>query len=319
MRVFGLFAASLLVLCLALVSLMIGASDIGLSDLWLDPEKREIFLISRLPRTLALILAGAAMSVSGLIMQLLTQNKFVEPSTAGTVQSAGFGILMITLVFPAAPLWSKMLAASLFALLGTLLFLALLRRVSLRSAVIVPLVGMMLGAVISAVGTFIAVRFEMLQSLAAWNVGDFSGVLRGRYELLWLVAALTGLAYLVADRFVVAGLGREFAVNVGLNYRRVMMIGLCIVSAVTGIVVVVAGALPFLGLIVPNLVSMVFGDNIRRTMPWICLLGSGIVLACDIFGRLVRYPFEIPVGTILGVLGALVFLLVLLRRRAHVQ
>jgi iron complex transport system permease protein len=173
----------------------------------------------------------------------------------------------------------------------------------------------MLGGVIASVTTFSAYRFDLLQTLGAWTMGDFSGILRGRYELLWLAAGLTVIAWFAADRFTVAGLGEAFTTNLGLNYRRVLAIGLSIVAMVTAVVVVTAGAIPFLGLIVPNLVSAVMGDNMRRSIPWIALLGAGMVLASDIVGRLVRFPYEIPIGTVFGVAGSLIFLWLLLGRR----
>ncbi len=286
---------------------------------WNDPEMRDIFFISRVPRTLALLLAGSAMSVAGLIMQLLTQNRFVEPSLAGTTQSASLGLLVVMIAVPGATIFTKMVVASLFALAGTFLFMMLLQRIVLKSALVVPLVGIMLGAVISSITTFGAMYFDLLQALGSWESGDFSGVLQGRYELLWLVGALTLVACWIADRFTVAGMGREFSVNVGLNYRQVMMMGLSIIAIVSGVVVVVVGSLPFIGLIVPNLISMMMGDNVRKTIPWVCLLGGGLVLCCDIISRVIRYPFEIPVSVILGVIGAAVFLLLLLSQKRHVS
>ena len=100
---------------------------------------------------------------------------------------------------------------------------------------------------------------------------------------------------------------------------KVMTIGLSIIALISGVVVVVVGALPFLGLIVPNLISLVMGDNIRKTLPWICLAGGGLVLLCDIIGRLVRYPFEIPASVILGALGAVIFLFLLLKQQRHAK
>lgn len=313
-----LSAAITVVLALAVTSLFIGVSDISLERLLSSaPEDRpmQVLLISRIPRTLALMLSGMALSVSGLIMQMLARNRFVEPSTAGTVESASLGILVVTILAPAMPLFGKMAVASLFALGGTFLFMRILRAIPLRSTLVVPLVGIMLGGIIWSVATFIAYRYDLLQTLGAWTLGDFSGVLRGRYELLWVAAVLTLVAYLVADRLTVAGLGEDFTTNLGLNYRRVMTLGLSIVAMVTAAVVVTAGSIPFLGLIVPNLVSAVMGDNMRRSIPWIALTGAGLVLACDIVGRLVRYPYEIPIGTVFGVVGSAIFLWLLLRRR----
>jgi iron complex transport system permease protein len=208
-----------------------------------------------------------------------------------------------------------MAVAALFALAGTALFMRLLAAVPLRSPLVVPLVGIMLGGVIAAVTSFFAYRFDLLQTLGAWTMGDFSGVLRGRYELLWLAAGLTVIAWFAADRFTVAGLGEAFTTNLGLDYRRVLALGLSIVAMVTAVVVVTAGAIPFLGLIVPNLISAWMGDNVRRAIPWIALLGAGLVLASDIVGRLIRFPYEIPIGTVFGVAGSLIFLWLLLGRR----
>lgn len=315
-----LFIGILIVIGLSVTSLFTGVSQISLSSLWSDPDMRDIFLISRVPRTIALLLAGSAMSVAGLIMQLLTQNRFVEPTLAGTTQSASLGLLVVLVLVPSASIFVKMIVASLFAMAGTILFMLILRKIVLKSALIVPLVGIMLGSVISAITVFAAMYYDLLQSLGAWvNGGDFSGIIQGRYELLWLVGLLTLLACWVADSFTVAGMGREFAINVGLNYRKVMMIGLSVIAVVSGIIIVVVGALPFLGLIVPNLVSLIMGDNIRKTIPWVCLSGGGIVLLCDIIGRIIRYPFEIPASTILGVIGAVIFLFLLINQSRHAK
>ena len=313
-----LLLAAIAVIILALISLLIGAGDLSLTAL-LAPEEgqyaAQILLISRIPRTLALILAGTAMAVAGTIMQMLTQNRFVEPSTAGTVESASLGLLVVMLLAPEAPVIIKMLVAAGFALAATALFLRILSLVPLRSVLTVPLVGIMLGGIVGAITTFFAYRFDLLQSLNAWTTGDFSGVLRGRYELLWIAFALTLLAYLAADRLTLAGMGRDFSTNLGLRYRSVVSLGLIIVSMVTAVIVVTVGMLPFLGLIVPNVVSLMMGDNVRRSLPWVAMLGAGLVLVCDIVGRVVYYPYEVPIGTIMGIVGSALFLFLLLKGR----
>ncbi|OCG26099.1 iron ABC transporter permease [Gilliamella sp. wkB108] len=318
MKSFYFIAGITILLLMTAISLSIGAGHVTLSGLLTDENMQQIFFVSRIPRTLALLLAGSAMSVAGLIMQLLTQNRFVEPSLVGTTQSASLGLLVVMVLVPDVSVMTKMVVASIFAMIGTMLFMAISRKIVFKSALIVPLVGIMLGAVISAVTTFFAMYYDLLQSLSGWESGDFSGILQGRYELLWLVGGLTILACWSADQFTVAGLGRDFSVNVGLNYRRVMLQGLVVIALIGGIVVVVVGVLPFLGLIVPNMVSLLFGDNVRKTIPWVCLFGAGLVLVCDIIGRIIRYPFEIPVSVILGVLGAIIFLILLSKRR-HVN
>lgn len=306
-----------MVAALAVTSLFVGVGDMSLAALvGSDPDNQalQLLLISRVPRTLALILAGAATGVAGMLMQRLMRNRFVEPATAGTVEAASLGILTVALLVPDMDILGKMLVASLFALGGTALFQGVLSRIPLRSVLIVPLVGLMLSGIIEAVTTFIALRTDMLQSVNSWTTGDFSTVLRGRYELLWIALALTGVGYIMADRFTLIGMGRNFATNLGLNYNRVMFAGLTLVSVITGVVVVTVGVIPFLGLIVPNIVSLTVGDNLRRSVPWVAVASAGFVLLCDLIGRLVIAPYEIPVGVIGGVIGGALFLYLLLRR-----
>ncbi|ADD78114.1 FatD [Pantoea ananatis LMG 20103] len=302
---------------LVMLSLVTGVTRVSLIDLWHDAEMREILFVSRFPRTVALVLAGSAMSVAGQIMQMLTQNRFVEPSVVGTTQSASLGLLLVMVWYPAAPVIIKMCIASLFALAGTVLFMLLIQRIRQKSAFIVPLAGIMLGAVFSSVTTFLGMQFDILQSLGSWESGDFSSVMQGRYELIWIVGLITLLAALIADRFTVAGLGQDFSVNVGLNYRQIQLTGMAMIAIVSGVVIVVVGVLPFLGLVVPNIVSMIFGDNLRRTVPWVAMTGAILVLSCDILGRLIIYPFEVPVSALLGVLGAAVFLVLIIKGRRY--
>ncbi|MFC5928861.1 ABC transporter permease [Cryobacterium melibiosiphilum] len=309
------------VLMLATLSLFVGVSDVTPLSLLradADPQALQIFLLSRVPRTVSIVLAGAAMAICGLVMQMLVRNRFVEPSTIGTTEAAGLGLLAVTILAPGMPLFGKMLVAAVFALASTLVFVRILRGLPLRSIVLVPLVGLMLSGVIASISTYVAFDFDLLQTLSAWMTGDFSGVIAGRYELIWSVAALTVAIYIAGDRFTVAGLGEEFTTNLGLNYRRTVALGLFLVSIVTAVVVVVVGALPFLGLVVPNIVSLVMGDNLRQSLPWVAVVGAAFVLVCDVVGRVIRFPYEIPIGVVVGVVGAALFLALLLRKSARV-
>mgnify|MGYP003919996135 CR=1 FL=1 len=315
----GLLIALSVIGLLSLISLFIGATTTSPVSLFAGNTTStiSILLASRIPRTLALLLAGSSMAVAGLIMQMLSRNRFVEPGTAGTIESATLGLLLAALLAPGLPVLACMLVACCTALLGTLLFLVILRLSPMRSPLMVPLVGLMLGGVINAMATFLAYRFDLIQSLVAWSTGDFSSVLRGRYELLWISFGAAVLAYIAADRFTVAGLGQNFANNLGLNYRLTLITGLVIVSIVTAAVVATVGAIPFVGLVVPNIISMMIGDNLRRSVPWTATLGAGFVLSCDILGRSVNQPFEIPVGPIVGIAGSVIFLFILKRGAAR--
>lgn len=303
----------LVVLALLAVSLLTGEYDIfGKSD------GSQMFANTRIPRTIALVLAGAAMAMSGLVMQMLTQNKFVEPTTTGTTEWAGLGLLFMLFFFPASTVLQQMMAAVFFAFIGSMVFFLFLRRVSLRSSLIVPIVGIMLGAVVSSVSTFFALQTNLLQNLGVWFAGSFTSVIRGQYEVLWVVLAVVAVIFWYADRLTAAGLGEEFATNVGLNYARIMLVGTVLIAVATGVVTVVVGSLPFLGLIVPNMVSIFRGDDLRSNLPWVALTGVGVVTVCDLIGRLIIAPFEIPVSVILGIVGALVFIFLIMRGRRRV-
>jgi iron complex transport system permease protein len=311
-----LAAALVALVAAALASLFIGISDLTPLDL-LDPDEGQarVLWTSRVPRLTAILLAGSATAVAGLVMMSLTRNRFVSPQTAGTTEWVGLGIVVATLAFGSTSVLGRMGIAVVFSLVGTFLFVWLLQRMVLTDIVVVPLVGILLGGVVSAAAAFLAYRFELLQSVDAWMNGDFSGVVAGRYELLWLVLAATVVAYLYADRFSVAGMGEGFAINLGLPYTRVVTTGLVIASVVTAIVVVSVGSIPFLGLVVPNLVTLAMGDNLRRVLPVTAVTGAAFVLVCDVIGRTIRYPYEIPVGTVGGVIGGVAFIVLLLRAR----
>lgn len=310
-----LFDWKLLLGLVVVLGLLAASLSVGEYDILSTDDGWEMFAATRIPRTIALVLSGAAMAMSGLVMQLLTQNRFVEPTTTGTTEWAGLGLLAVTYFIPAASILDRMFGAVIFAFIGTMVFFMFLRRVSLRSSLIVPIIGIMLGAVVSSISTFFALQTDMLQSLGVWFAGSFTDIFRGQYEALWIVVIVVIAVFLFADRLTVAGMGEEVATNVGLNYNRMVLIGTGLIAVATGIVTVVVGNLPFLGLIVPNIVSMFRGDDLRSNLPWVGLLGIGIVTVCDLIGRTIISPFEVPVSVILGIIGAIVFVTLIVRQR----
>lgn len=297
-----IFCASLLVI-LALGSVMTGVMALS----------GEVVAVSRLPRTFAAILTGGSLAVSGVIMQSLVRNRFVEPMTTGTGEGAALGVLLAIVLIPGAGLLAKMTFAASTALISSLGFLALVRRLPPTQPLLVPLVGIIYGGIIGAIVTYFAFQYDLLQYLGVWLSGGFSGVLQGRYELLWLAGAVAGASYLIADQFAILSLGEEISTGLGLSYNRLMGLGLLSIALVSALTVVTVGMIPFVGLVVPNLISLRYGDNLRATLPLAALLGAVAVLAADILGRLVRFPYEIPVGVVFGVMGAAVFLWLLHR------
>ena len=299
----------IIVLGLAVLSLFTGVYDLSRTDGF------DMFWITRVPRTVALMLTGAAMAMAGLVMQLITQNRLVEPTTTGTLEWAGLGLLTVYLLVPAPSLMMRMTGAIVFSFIGTMVFFWFLRSVKLRSSLIVPIIGLMLGAVISAISTFLGLFFRASQAIEGWFVGSFASVQIGRYEYLWVIIVVTVLIFLLANRLTLAGLGEDIATSLGVNYNQLMMMATGLIALSVGVVATVTGNLPFLGLIVPNLVSMFRGDDLRSNLPWVCLVGMGAILVSDLISRTIIMPFELPVSLILGTVGAVVFIMILMRQR----
>ncbi len=275
-----------------------------------DAKALELFFTSRVPRLFAILLAGAGLSIAGLVMQQISQNRFAAPSTTGTIECAMLGYVMSVVFFGNGEQLWLVFAVSI---LGTLMFVQFIQRIQFKSVVLVPLVGIIFGNVVDAVTTFIAYKYDALQSLSAWSVANFANILRGDFELLYIAVPVALLSYLFAARISAVGIGKDFAVNLGLNYQQVVTLGVLLVSVMSASVVMIVGQLPFLGLIVPNLVSYFYGDNLKRNIPLTAMYGAILVLACDLVSRLIIFPHEMPISIVISILGGVVFIAMLLR------
>ncbi|WP_257348683.1 ABC transporter permease [Pseudalkalibacillus decolorationis] len=308
----------ILLIVLSITSLFIGVSNVSPLDIFnLSEDQIEILLISRIPRLISILIAGMSMSIVGLIMQQLSRNKFVSPTTAGTIDSARLGILVALILFPSAGMLEKMGIAFTFALLGTFIFMKILDHIKFKDAIFIPLVGLMFGNIVGSLTTFFAYKYDLIQSIGSWLHGDFSMILKGRYELLYFSIPAVIIAYIFANRFTIAGMGEDFSTNLGLKYKQVVNIGLIIVALVSSVVVLTVGTLPFLGLIIPNIVTIYQGDNLKNSLYHTAILGAVFVLFCDILGRTIIFPYEVSIGLTVGVIGSGIFLYLLIRRRAH--
>lgn len=309
-----------ILIVMSIASLFVGVIRFTPMDLFgLTDQKAQILMISRLPRLLSVLLAGMSMSICGLLMQQLTQNKFVSPTTAGTLDCTRLGILLSLLLFAGDSLFVKILFAFVFALIGTYVFTRVIEQIRLNDTTFVPLAGIAFGGVVGSLSTFIAYRYDLIQNTASWLMGDFSMMIKGRYELLYINIPLLVVCYLFANQFTIAGMGEALARNLGLNYRRTVQIGLAVVAMTTAAVVLTVGTIPFLGLVVPNIVSIMRGDHLRNNLGFTALLGSIFLLGCDLFGRLIIYPYEIPISLTVGVVGSALFIYLLVRNQAYAR
>lgn len=308
----------LLLVVLSVFSLFIGAKSISIEHLLSgDTLSLQIFLIGRIPRLTAVLITGAAMAVAGLLMQQLSRNKFVSPQTGATIYSAQLGVIIAMAYFGSSSFLLKTTSAFICSIAGTILFMYLVQKIKFKDVIFVPLVGMMFGGIISSLTDFVAYRHDMVQNASDWLQGDFSLILKGNYEALYLCFPLIILAFLFANYFNIVGMGDDFAKNLGVSYHFVLYSGLIIVAMLTASVVVTVGSIPFVGLIIPNLVSLYKGDKIKSSLIDNAICGALFVLMCDILGRLMIYPYEMPIGLTVGVIGSGLFLILMLRRKQH--
>lgn len=306
----------LVLFLLSALSIFIGVKDLVLQALFQgDSQQWLILATTRVPRTVSLILAGATLSICGLIMQQLTQNKFVSPTTAGTMDSARLGILLVMLFLPNASTTVRTLAAFIFAFLGTMVFLGLSRLLPTKEPIFLPLLGVMFGNIVGSVATFFAYQFQLIQNMSSWLQGNFSLVAKGSYELLYLTIPLFLVIYLFAYYFTIVGLGEYVAINLGVNYRLIQTLGIGLVAAASGLVLIMVGTVPFLGVIVPNIVSLIYGDHVKQNLWITAVSGSLFLMVCDILSRIVISPYEIPVSLTVGILGSLIFIYLLVGRK----
>ncbi|WP_434355638.1 iron chelate uptake ABC transporter family permease subunit [Parasalinivibrio latis] len=300
-----------LLVALSVASLFVGVANVTPQKI-IAGDNEALFLLytSRLPRLIAILLAGAGLSIAGLIMQQLSQNRFAAPSTSGTIECAMFGYVLSLIIFGNGnQLWLVFACA----MGGTLLFIRFIHQLQFKNAVFVPLVGIVFGNVVGAMASFIGYKYDVLQNLTGWSVANFANILEGDFELLYIAIPVGIMSYLYAARISAVGLGRDFALNLGLNYQQVVFIGVLLVSVMSASVVMIVGQLPFLGLIVPNLVSRIYGDNLRRNIPITAIAGALLVLACDIAGRLIIFPYEMPISMIISILGGTGFIYLIVR------
>ncbi len=304
----------ILFLLLTIVSLMIGVDkNVTFSNLIrLDSAAWHTFAESRFPRTIAIILTASGLSLAGLIMQAISRNKFMSPSTSGTLDAAMLGVLLSYMLLGNKGHQIQMIFAFVFALCSTILFMNLLNRIKLKDAFYVPLIGLMYGGVITALTTAIAYHFKAMQTISMIGFATFNRFTD--FHLLYIILIPLVLAAVYATSFSIAGMGEDFSKGLGMKYKRVVFLGLCIIAVISAATFVTVGPIAFVGLIIPNMVTAFYGDDVKKSVFDVAVLGSIFVLACDIFGRLIIYPYEVAVGFTIGIVGGFIFLIILIRR-----
>lgn len=307
--------SGLLLFCLILLIISLCAGERWIAPTqWLTPDGQLFVWQLRLPRSLAVMLVGAALAVAGAAMQALFTNPLAEPGLLGVSGGAGVGLVLCIFTGSNSP-WMMSLAAICGALLVTLILLRLARRQLSTSRLL--LAGVALGIICSALMTW-AVYFSSnldLRQLMYWMMGGFSGV-DWRYG--WLMLALMPVLLWLSGRARVLNLlalGEVSARQLGLPlvlWRNLLVMA---IGWLVGVSVALAGAIGFVGLVIPHILRLNGLSDHRILLPGCALVGAGVLLAADIIARVALTSAELPIGVVTATLGAPVFIWLLLSNR----
>ena len=314
-------AAGALTAVSVLLSLCLGAAMLHLGELWdaalkgPDSTAGFIFWYSRLPRTAACLLAGAALSCAGCILQNLLGNQLASPGIIGVNAGAGLAVTVCGAV-GAASGWGISLSAFAGALGASLLVMGLARKTrASRSTVILS--GVAVNSILNALRDAVTKLVPDAAMLSSdFRVGDFSSVAiprllpAGILILLALAAVLT-----LCNELDVLALGEDMAQSLGMQVKKVRFLFLLLAALLAGASVSFAGLLGFVGLLIPHISRRLVGNESRYGIPMSILLGAGFVTASDLVSRMLFIPYELPVGILLSILGGPFFLWLLLKRK----
>lgn len=303
----------LLLLAMIVLSLCAGEQWIAPSE-WLSADGQLFIWQIRLPRTVAVVLVGAALALSGAIMQALFDNPLAEPGLLGVSNGAGVGLIAAVLFGKGyLPGWLLGLCAIAGALVITFILLHFARRHLSTSRLL--LAGVALGIICSALMTwavYISTSFDLRQ-LMYWMMGGFGGI---DWQQWWLMLALVPVLIWVclqAQSLNLLALGEVSARQLGLPlwlWRRVLVV---VTGWLTGVSVALAGAIGFIGLIIPHMLRLCGLSDHRVLLPACMLAGASALLAADIIARLTLSAAELPIGVVTATLGAPVFIWLLLK------
>lgn len=311
----ALYTVSVLLLAAAVIlSLCLGAAMYSPAELL---ENMGILLYIRIPRVIAAVFAGAGLAGGGVIVQTLLGNSLAGPNIIGINSGAGFMVLIAGVIFPLLPQMQPV-AAFVGALISALLVYAMARKVN-ASKMTILLTGVILNSLFNALSEVLCTFFpDANVGYAGFRVGGLSAVQPSvLYPAVCLIAAAVVVVALKADTLELLSLGDETAFTLGIPVKKFRLLFLVCAAGMTGAAVSFAGLIGFLGLIVPHAARLVVGEEIRKLFPLSVLWGALLMLVCDTVARTAFAPFELSVGIVLSIIGAPVFIRILLKRKTR--
>ena len=275
----------------------------------------RIILYSRLPRTCAAFLAGAALAVAGVIIQTVLNNPLASPSIIGVNSSAGFAVAFVCAFWPAAQRYTPFIAFA-GALAGVLLVMALSQS-TVAARITVALAGVAISNLFSAgIDAIITLVPDALNSVSDFRIGGFTGVTMSQLGPAAAIIAISLVTvFSLAHQLDILALGTDTAKSLGLAVGRMRVVFLVLAAALAGAAVSFCGLIGFVGLIVPHAMRRIVGEDNGILLVASAMGGAFFVLICDLIARVLFAPFEIPVGIVLSFAGAPFFLWLLFKQR----
>jgi len=314
-----IFGISLLALVLAFVlSMVFGAADVSLKNLWLalfsDSTGQQISVIQeiRLPREVAAIFVGAALAVSGAIMQGMTRNPLADPGLLGLTAGANAALAATLAFIPGANYFGIMIACFIGAAIGAgLVFGIGASRRGGFSPFRIVLAGAAVSAFLTAIAEAIGLLFKISKDVSMWTAGGLIGTSWGQLQIIipFITIALF-VALLLSRQLAVLSLSEEAAIGLGQKTGQIKAMLFVVVTLLAGAAVALAGNLAFIGLMIPHIVRVIVGSDYRFIIPMSAVTGAIFMLLADLFGRTVNAPFETPVAAVVAMLGLPFFLLI---------
>lgn len=299
------------------LSIAYGAAEIKLATVWdavshFNPElaPHQIIQEIRLPRAIGSVMVGALLAVSGAVMQGLTRNPLASPSIMGVTDGAAFALVITLAVFPTATILGLTFSSFIGAGLGVILvFMIGAFSKGGLTPVKLALAGVAVGSMLSAISSAIGLHFQVAKSMSFWYAGGLTSTDWNSIKIL-LIAGGVGLilAMYISRSITILSLGEEVSKGLGQNTLLVKIMGIIVVLLLTGAAVSVAGAIGFIGLVIPHITRFIIGSDYRWIIPVSAVLGGLLLVLADIIARMVNAPFETPVGAITAIIGVPFFL-----------
>lgn len=321
-RFFTICLLLFLLLCSVFLGILFGSVTVRPSDVFAALAGKNtgstawvLITTVRVPRVLGGLFAGIGLACAGVILQTVMNNSLASPNTIGVNSGSGFAVMLSMLFFPAnSP------ALPLFAFLGALLTtlaIYLLAALSDSSRTTIILAGITVSSFLSAgINTVKLLDTDIIINLTSFMIGSLSGLTAAKLMLPCAgIAAAFLFSLLFAKPLNMLGLGDDIARSLGLHVAPTRFALLVLSSVLAGCVVSYAGLLSFIGLIVPHICRRLFGNDARILLPASALLGGSFVILCDLLGRVLFSPFELPAGILMSFIGGPFFLYLLLKRK----